>query len=227
MVDAATAAAASTTSGAKSSISGQKLADDMDHFMNLLVTQLKNQDPLEPMDPNEFTGQLVQFASVEQQIQGNKNLEDLLELQKDSQVGTLVGYIDKFVEANGNTMSLEDGVAQGSYTLADEAGSTLIILENADGDTVYSGAGETKAGRHEFAWDGLNKDGYPEPPGNYTMTVSSLDRDGNPVDVSQTATGTVTGISMDGNQTNMHIGDAEVSFDDILSVGRNARVTVN
>ena len=66
--------------GSQSSQAKSKLDDDLNQFLNLLVAQLQNQDPLDPMDANEFTSQLVQFASVEQQIFQNSNLEKLLKL---------------------------------------------------------------------------------------------------------------------------------------------------
>jgi len=125
MVDAVTAAS-TTADLSKSESSKQKLAEDLNQFMNLLVTQLQHQDPLDPMDPNEFTTQLVQFASVEQQIQGNSNLEQMLKLQQTSLLGTVVGYIGKQIEVSGNEMPLENGVASAHYDLSANSKSTII-----------------------------------------------------------------------------------------------------
>ena len=74
----------------KAGQSQQKLQDDLNQFLNLLVAQLQNQDPLEPLDANEFTAQLVQFASVEQQIQQNANLEELITMQQNTQAASMV-----------------------------------------------------------------------------------------------------------------------------------------
>lgn len=87
------AAAAGADSATKATLAQDKLEKDLNQFLNLLVTQLQNQDPLEPLDANEFTAQLVQFASVEQQIYQNSNLEKLVGMQQTSQVGSMVNYL--------------------------------------------------------------------------------------------------------------------------------------
>jgi flagellar basal-body rod modification protein FlgD len=225
MVESIGAAAGAELS--KSEQSRQKLADDMDHFMNLLVTQLKNQDPLEPMDPNEFTSQLVQFASVEQQIQGNANMEKLVELQQQTQLATVVGYVDKTVEAKGDALILEDGSATSSYTLDQSAKKTVINVLDPSGKSVFTTTGETGAGRHNFTWNGLNNQGYAEDPGVYTVVVSPIDQDGIALDVEQTFKGRVTGVSMDGGEAYLHFDDAAVSMDDLVSVESSDKLTVN
>ena len=85
---------ASPIEGSQSSQAKAKLEDDLNQFLNLLVAQLQNQDPLDPLDANEFTSQLVQFASVEQQIFQNSNLEKLLNLQETSQISQMVDFIN-------------------------------------------------------------------------------------------------------------------------------------
>lgn len=228
MVDSIASAASGGSGASKSQQSEKKLNEDMDYFMNLLVTQLKNQDPLDPMDPNEFTNQLVQFSAVEQQIQGNANLEELIALQKSGQFSTVVNYIGMLAEASGDQMALKDGVAKVSYTLGEDAAKTVINIKNADGDSVYlSTSGETGAGRHEFTWDGKNTQGFPERDGIYTVTVSSLDADGAPIDVAQTVAGTVTGVSMDGGDVTLHLGSLEVGMSDLLSIQQSPTNTVN
>src|SRR6267142_4445505 len=93
-VNSATAAAAAPTpSGA---VSAQKsLSTNFNTFLTLLTTQLKNQDPLAPMDSNQFTQQLVQFSQVEQQINANKNLESLISLTKNQASVNAVSYLGK------------------------------------------------------------------------------------------------------------------------------------
>ena len=103
--------------GSQSAASKAKLDEDLNKFLSLLVTQLQNQDPLDPMDATEFTSQLVQFASVEQQIFQNSNLEKLLQLQETNQVSNLVDLIGNTVEAESRRMPLENGKAQFTYTI--------------------------------------------------------------------------------------------------------------
>src|SRR3989338_691013 len=102
MLTSSTASATTTGTTSQAAQSDAKLKDDLNKFLNLLVTQLKHQDPLDPMDATEFTSQLVQFASVEQQIHQNANLEKLIALQQGSQISSLVNYIGMNVEATGH-----------------------------------------------------------------------------------------------------------------------------
>ena len=115
--------------GAESSQSGAataKLQEDLNRFLNLLVTQLKNQDPLDPMDANEFTSQLVSFANVEQQIHQNANLEELIKLQQSSQIASIVDYIGTRIEATTKHTVLEDGKAEFSYSMDENASDVTI-----------------------------------------------------------------------------------------------------
>jgi len=99
-------------SGSNSEQAQAKLEDDLNQFLDLLVTQLQNQDPLDPLDANEFTSQLVQFASVEQQIYQNSNLEKLLNLQETNQISQMVDFIGNKVEFFGQKLPLENGMAE-------------------------------------------------------------------------------------------------------------------
>lgn len=199
-------------------LASQRLADDLNQFLNLLVTQLENQDPLDPLDPNEFTSQLVQFASVEQQIYQNQNLEDMLELQQASLLGTVVGYIGSQVEVQGTTLALRNGVSQFSYDLETSASSTTITISDQDGRTVFFTDGETDAGKHEFTWDGRDNFGFPLEDGAYTLNVNSLNPEGAPVNVATTVIGLVSGVSTDNGQTLLSVGGAQYSVDQIISI---------
>ena len=104
--------------------SQQQLNEDLNQFLTLLITQLENQDPLEPLETNEFTSQLVQFASVEQQIQQNANIEQLIALQSAGLVSNMVNFIGTTIEATGQVMPLENGNAEFTYTLENNFRST-------------------------------------------------------------------------------------------------------
>ncbi len=217
MVNSATAASV-TADLSKSQGSKQKLAEDLNQFMNLLVTQLQHQDPLDPMDPNEFTTQLVQFASVEQQIQGNANLEDMLKLQQTSLLGTVVGYIGKVVEVSGNQLPLENGSSSAHYEIESKADSTTITVTDSTGKSVFSTTGETDAGRHEFNWNGMDSLNFQLPDGIYTITVSALDGTDDAINVAHTVTGTVTGVSNDDGSAVLSLGDADYAVEKVLAV---------
>lgn len=204
--------------GSKAAASKAKLQDELNRFLNLLITQLKNQDPLDPLDTNEFTAQLVQFASVEQQIQQNDNLEKLLNLQETSQVAAMVDFIGTTVEVTGDTVPLENGRAEFTYALDTNATDVTVTVKNSSGLTVFVGQGETGTGKHGFVWDGKSAGGVEQPDGAYTIVVGALDRAGNLLDVEQTVFGRVTGAGADDGAVSLFLGDVTVSMDDVLAV---------
>lgn len=213
---------ASSPEGAQSARDGQQLQEDLNRFLNLLVTQLQNQDPLDPMDANEFTSQLVQFASVEQQIYQNANLEKLLKVEQSGQIAAMVDYLGTTAEAVGKVLPLTEGQARGTYALAENAASTTIAVMDATGRPVFVTSGETGNGVHEFTWDGRNLDGKAVPDGAYTLEVSAKRADGSLLDVTQTAIGRVTGTSVENGQVMLFMGDVAVPMEDVLSVQETA-----
>ncbi|MGF1641964.1 MAG: flagellar hook assembly protein FlgD [Rhodospirillales bacterium] len=187
-----------------------KLEDDLNRFLNLLVTQLRNQDPLDPLDANEFTSQLVQFASVEQQIYQNANLEKLVAGQQNAQIAAVVGYLGTTVEATGNSVPLENGRATLNYTLDQAAQETIIAVKDATGRVLFVKSGETAAGRHTFSWDGRDPEGRPMPDGAYTVAISASRADGSAVAVSSTLVGRVTAASVDNGSVVLSLGAVDV-----------------
>ena len=161
--------------GSQSGAASAKIQEELNRFLILLVTQLKNQDPLDPMDANEFTSQLVSFANVEQQIHQNANLEELIKLQQSSQIAAIVNYIGTRVEAETKHTVLEDGAAEFTYSMDENAGDVTINIKDSSGTTVFVGDGETGAGKHSFVWDGLGFAGMPQREGTYTVSVTALD----------------------------------------------------
>ncbi|MEQ8664793.1 MAG: flagellar hook capping FlgD N-terminal domain-containing protein [Rhodospirillales bacterium] len=218
MLDAVANNAVQSASETKGDLASQRLADDLNQFLNLLVTQLENQDPLDPLDPNEFTSQLVQFASVEQQIYQNQNLEDMLALQRSSLMGDAVSYIGAQVEVNGNQLPLENGIAQFKYKLEGDAKSSTIMISDESGQVVFFTQGETDAGTHDAVWPGLDNFGFPLDDGVYTVNVSAVDVEGKSVNVDTNIVGTVKGVSMENGEVLLSLTGADYKLDDVISV---------
>lgn len=194
------------------------LSDSFDTFLTLLTTQLRYQDPLEPMDSAEFTNQLVQFSQVEQSISTNSNLEKLLGYQGANQAVAAIGYIGNTVEALGNAVPLVDGSATMNYVLSEKAESAKVIIYDANGDQVRSIDSPTALGKHTVNWDGKDDDGNTLPDGAYTAVVSARDADTNLIEVATSITATVTGTQNNGTTTQLIFGSVPIDLDKVISV---------
>ena len=163
-VSAVSASTAQQAAIGKAAGDAKTLGSDLNRFLTLLVTQLQNQDPLDPLDTNEFTAQLVQFAGVEQQIQNNANLETLIDIGRASEVAAIVNVIGKRIEAGGTMLALNAGKAEAAYTLSEAAAETKFTVTDASGQVVYSRRGQNRGrpprlplGRPRRGWPGTGR----------------------------------------------------------------------
>lgn len=198
--------------------SGAKLAENFDDFLTLLTTQLKHQNPLEPMDANEFTTQLVQFSSVEQAIAQNARLDSLIGLQKTAQVTDAVSFIGKTVEAAGDKMALADGEGSFNYTLSKSAANVGVVIRNDLGQIVRTTTGANQIGPHEFVWDGLNNQGVEMPDGTYTVEVSAIDDSGASYPVTTNIVGLVDGVTSQDGSIVLSVGGVSIPLSAVLAV---------
>jgi flagellar basal-body rod modification protein FlgD len=212
-----TGAGVTTTDGAT-----KDLAKNFDNFLTLLTTQLKNQDPLKPMDSTEFTTQLVQFTGVEQQINVNKNLEKLLGLQQSNQALNAASFIDRQVEAKGNglTFGTDGAPAAFIYDLAASAQNASVSIKDVDGNVIRAFAVSIEKGRNVGTWDGRTTSGQVAPPGFYTFQVSASDATGQPIQATHKQTGVVTDVTIEDGVTYLQLNGKKVSIDDITKVTR-------
>lgn len=171
-----TATLPSQTGASSSAFSS--LTDNIDTFLTLLTTQLQNQNPLDPLDTEQFTQQLVQFASVEQSIQTNTNLETLIALQSSSDRSNALDLIGRSVTVNSDTATLNDGAAEWTYTLPAGAASATLAILDATGAPIATAAGPAAAGTNSFVWDGRTAAGTTAEDGAYRLVVSALDSSG-------------------------------------------------
>lgn len=189
-------------------------------FLNLLVTQMRNQDPLNPMDNTEFSAQLAQFSSLEQLFNVNENLKSMQDGQKLSQQAQAVNYIGKSVEANNKTFSLaEGGAAKLTYSLGAPATYVSIGIYAQDGTLVKTI--ETKggqAGKYQVDWNGLDSKGQKVPAGVYSFDVVALDSLKKMVPTGAYLQGKITGILTQGGDTQLMIGDTPVPISSVVKV---------
>ncbi|PCI85638.1 MAG: flagellar hook capping protein [Hyphomicrobiales bacterium] len=194
------------------------IADNFDIFLNLLTTQLKNQNPLDPVKTNEFTQQLVQFAQVEQQVKTNDNLKNIADLYQESTLSSTVSYIGKTVTAEGDVTKLEGNGANWDVKFDDDPNETTITISNSSGKTIYTDNVNFNIGSNTYAWNGENDFGNPQANGLYTIKVSATNNDGKTIKVSTMTTGVVTGVDMTGNIAVLNIGDRTVKLENIQKI---------
>jgi flagellar basal-body rod modification protein FlgD len=205
-----TTSVSSTTTTSSASTAQKQLSTNFDTFLQLLTTQLKNQDPTAPMDSTQFTQQLVAFSQVEQQISTNSNLETLISLAQGQSNNLAMSYLGHNVVLTDGQGVLASGAATWNYGLDNEAASTTLTVSNAAGKIVYSQTGETAAGVHAFDWDGKDTNGNQLADGLYTLAVTSTADDGTAVTTSVASKGLVSGIDMAGSTPQLVIGSTEV-----------------
>ena len=211
-----TAAAQSVTSTAATA--GTTLSGNFNTFLTLLTAQLKNQDPTSPLDTNQFTQQLVQYSTVEQQINTNTNLKTLIS-QGTSQAGiNATTYLGKNVSVTNGDGSLTGGKANWSYTLGAAAAATQVTVTDANGKVVYTGAGQTAAGSNSFSWNGQDNNGNSLADGTYKLAVTATAADGSPITTSVASAGTVTQIDMTTGTPQLVIGNMEVPLTAIAAI---------
>ena len=198
------------------------LTETFDTFLSLLTTQLQNQDPLDPMDTEQFTQQLVSFSQVEQSIAANQKLDQLVELQTTSQLSTGVSYIGKSVEVVTDQLMLDGGSATLTYGLERKAAQTVISIVDQNGRPVRTVNGETDPGRHEFVWDGRDANGVELPDGLYGFRVDPVDKAGTPVELASASIGRVTGVEIVDDTLTLNIGELGVPFDKVFAVREDA-----
>ena len=205
---------------AYSNESSNKLSADMNTFLTLLTTQLKHQDPFDPMDTAEFTNQLVQYSSVEQAIQTNTKLEALLSLNVANLGAQAVSYLNKTAQVLGDVMPLENGKAKATYMLDKNVTSVIINVKDMNGKVVYSEQGQIVTGTHEFKWDGKDSSGVQLEDGAYQIQVAAKVPDGeSSANVTTTVFGRVSGVANDQNNVYVGLGDSvTASLGDILTV---------
>ena len=218
---AAQAALASTATGTKKASDRAAIAENFDAFLLLLTTQLKNQSPLDPLDTNQFTQQLVQFASVEQQLKSNDTLNALLTSARGSTASTAASFVGMQVTADGTTSRLANGQAEWSLNPARNAQVSMIV-KDAQGSVVATQTVAMPGGAQRFAWNGITSTGSRAPDGDYTLSVSARDPAGQSVAVKTEVSGRVDAVDLSGDAAVLMVGSSRVPLASVRSISRPA-----
>lgn len=195
-----------------------KIDKNYEDFLLLLTTQLQNQDPSEPTDTNQLTQQIATLSQVEQQLNTNKNLEKLISMYSATQYNSIISYIGKQVEAEGNVSELKSGSAPFAYYLGAEAEQVNVTIKDRSGGVVFTGNGTKIAGRNVFNWNGRNNQGQQMPDGTYAIEIAAKDASGNDINSKTFITGVVTSVDSIDGSAYLSIGDIAIPLEKITSI---------
>ncbi len=218
-----TAASTSTTSSASTTGTNDpnnplgSLSGNFSDFLNLLMTQLQNQDPTSPLDTNTFTTQLVQFASVEQQINTNTSLTQLIQLTQGTELTQASSMVGKQVSVQSDHIPLQNG--SGTVTFTSPATEpAAIAIYNDTGTKIRDASLTATKGQNSWTWDGTDNNGNSVADGSYRIAVIGVGADGTTAALPFQVVGTATGVQKSGNAVDLEIGALNTDFSTIQSV---------
>lgn len=213
-----------SSAASANAMANTQIAGNFQSFLQLLTTQLQNQNPLSPLDTNQFTQQLVEFAGVQQQINTNDLLATLVSLQQTAQSTQALGFVGKTAVVSGSTAALTSSSSSSSSTATwlinvPSASNVTITITNSSGQTVYSGSAPASAGNAQpFTWNGQGSDGTQEPDGNYTLTATATDSANNSVAVTTDVAGVVTSVDLTQSPPLLTIGGQTYTINQIQGI---------
>jgi flagellar basal-body rod modification protein FlgD len=190
-------------------------------FLKLLMTQLQNQDPMEPMDNGEFMGQMAQFSTVEGITEMGESIDGLVGMYQGQQMSANASMIGKKALVDGNWAQLEGGKLAGAIDLTTAANDLRVDVKSETGELMASiGLGSKMAGTQEFSWDGIKQDGTTAPEGNYYLSASAV-RDGQSTVPAMQVYGTVNSVQMKGGEVTLNVsGQGNVSFNNVKRISQ-------
>jgi flagellar basal-body rod modification protein FlgD len=215
---ASTSSSSSNSAASANALASQQIAGNFQSFLQLLTTQLQNQNPLDPLDTNQFTQQLVEFAGVQQQLNTNDSLATLVSLQQTAQSTQALGFVGKTAVVTGSTAPMTNSSA--TWQVSVPTASTLnVTIANSTGQTVFTGSYNASAGNNQpFEWNGQGNDGTKYPDGNYTLTATAKDAGGNTVAVTTAIEGTVNSVDLTQSPPLLSIGGQTYTVSQIQSI---------
>jgi flagellar basal-body rod modification protein FlgD len=208
-----TQSSATTTSG------NSKKTLSQEDFLNLFVTQMRYQNPLEPMDNYQMASQMAQMTSVESLKSIYEAVEKLAANQTSWSNFQASGLIGKKVEYQGNGLTLEQGAVSEAYYQLASPGKALLQVYDGAGNLVWkSEAGFKDGAKQKFEWNGRNQQGVQLPNGPYFLQVSAVDEKGSAISVTTRGVGTVSGVSLENGTPSFQVGKNKISMSEITAI---------
>ena len=187
-------------------------------FMNLLVVELQNQNPLEPMNTTDMASQLSQMTMAQQLTEISASMDANVLMSQSINNTAMLALVGRQVTVAGNQVEVTDGVPTGSKLNSAAPGSATVRVRDADGVEIASYTQTVSAGLNDLRWDGLLPDGSTAPDGAYTIDVSVSDVDGNSVNNTVLMTGSVSGLRYDQGLAIISVFGQEFYVSDIYQV---------
>ena len=190
-------------------------------FLKLLMTQLQNQDPMEPMDNGEFMGQMAQFSTVSGITEMGESIDSLVGMYQGQQMSNSASMIGKQALVNGNWAQLKGGQLGGAIDLTMAANDVRVDIKSESGEVMASlGLGSRMPGTQEFTWDGIKHDGTPAAEGDYYLSATAI-RDGETTVPPMQVYGTVNSIQLKGGEVTLNVsGQGNVSFNNVNRISQ-------
>jgi flagellar basal-body rod modification protein FlgD len=209
----------SATSGSQSGSSAlNSLSSNFGDFLSLLMTQLQNQDPTSPLDTNEFTTELVQFSSVEQQINTNSSLTQLIQLTQAGEMMQASSMTGKQVTVSSDHVPLQNGKGTIQFTAPSNEMVDIAIYSDS-GSKLRETVLQANKGTNTWSWDGKDSSGHSLPDGSYKVAVAGANADGTTSALTFSVVGTATGVQNQSSGIQLQMGALSVDFSKVQSVG--------
>jgi len=211
-------ATASSSASQSSNNALSSLSSNFGDFLKLLMTQLQNQDPSSPLDTNQFTSELVQFSSVEQQINTNTSLTQLIQLTQAGEVMQGSSMTGKRVTVSSDHVPLQNGQGTIQFT-APAAEPVDIAIYNDSGAKLSDSMLMATKGSNTWTWNGTTSSGSTVPDGSYKVAVTGANADGTTSALTFSVIGTATGVQSQSNGMQLQVGALSVDFSKVQAVG--------
>jgi flagellar basal-body rod modification protein FlgD len=206
-------------SSVSSALDNAEIASNFTTFLQLLTTQLQNRDPLSPLDTNQFTQQLVEFAQVEQQMKSNDQLTSLVSLEKSAVASTALAYVGATVVVDGSTAQLTNGTANWNLNVTKPSTATITIKDST-GQNAFTGTVAVNSGTQPFTWNGRGNDGRLWTSGSYTLTATAVDTNNQSVAISTEVQATVDSVDLTQDPPQLSINGQNYTLDKIKRIVR-------
>lgn len=197
-----------------------------DDFLNLMVTQLKNQDPLNPLNNSEFISQTTQFSSLEQLINIGESIKGLAESMKSNEINNNLysasNFIGREVKYFSSNINLDENGSLIGYELDDIPSSVTIKIIDGNGNQVANIVpSKVSYGMNEINWDGLDANGNKLPNGRYKVVLEAIDTSGSQLPYRTYTSGVANGVSIVNGNLSFNVDGDEIASDSIFAVYEN------